>query len=72
MFHLTAGTTLRVSGAVQKHAPHLSVPKTLRFENAETLRFLFPRPQKSLAIFLRFLLRFSGDFSAISAAKPAI
>ena len=31
-----------------------------------------PRPKKSLAIFLRFLRRFSGDFSAISAAKPAI
>ena len=28
--------------------------------------------KKSLEIFLRSLLRFSGDFSAISAAKPAI
>ena len=40
----------------------LSVPKTPRFENAETLRFLSRGPKKSLAIFLRFLLRFSGDF----------
>ena len=29
-------------------------------------------PQKVAAIFLRFLRRFSGDFSAISAVKPAI
>ena len=50
----------------------LSVPKTLRFENAETLRFLSRGPKKSLAIFLRLLLRFSRDFSAISAAKLAI
>ena len=40
----------------------LSVPKTLRFENAETLRFLFRGPKNRqrflgdfLAIFLRFL-----------------
>ena len=44
----------------------LSVPKTLRSENAETLRFPFRGPKDFSVIFLRFLCdffcRFSGDF----------
>ena len=69
---LTHEDKTHVQGGPASVRLRLSVPKTLRFENAETLRFLFRGPKKSLAIFLRFRLRFSGDFSAISAAKPAI
>ena len=49
----------------------LGVPKTLRFENAETLRF-FSATQKVAAIFTLFCEHFGDVSPTFSAAELAI
>ena len=60
--------------AVPKHPENVATLKTRKrcdFENAETLRF-FCASKILPETFLRCCLRLSGDFSAVSAVKPAI